>query len=106
MAGNPRIVTENTVFQWDGVSQRLAKGQLIDVAAGSALEQAIGADRLIPLNGPPAVAPQAVPENPAQDAPPDAAPDGAQSVRKTARTAAKTAGDSSSSSDDTDGAVP
>lgn len=51
MAANGRIVTEDVTFRWDGASQRLARGTLIDVPAGSALEEAIGAARLAPLRG-------------------------------------------------------
>ena len=49
MAANPRTVAVETWFTWDGVSQRLPKGQAIDVTPGSALERAIGAERLVPL---------------------------------------------------------
>jgi hypothetical protein len=60
MGGNPRVVTADTVFLWDHAPQRLGRGTIIDVPAGSALEKAIGAERLIPLYGAPAIAvPQA-----------------------------------------------
>lgn len=49
MAANPRVVTEDVTFTWDGASQRLAKGQLIDVPAGSELEAAIGTEHLEPV---------------------------------------------------------
>ncbi len=68
MAGNPRIVTEDTVFTWDGGPQRLARGQVIDVPAGSALEDAIGLDHLVPMFGA-AAAPSAAPAPPAPPAP-------------------------------------
>lgn len=55
MSDSPRIVTEDVTFQWDGVTQRLPRGQVLDVAPDSALERAIGAQRLRPLG---AVAPQ------------------------------------------------
>lgn len=54
MGANPRIVTAETWIQWDGVSQRIPRGQVMDVTPGSALEAAIGLDRLRPLG---AVAP-------------------------------------------------
>jgi hypothetical protein len=66
MAGNPRTVTQDTVFTWDGVSTRLARGQAIDVTPDSALERAIGRDRLVPL-GPTSALPPA--EQPAREAP-------------------------------------
>jgi hypothetical protein len=64
MAGNPRTVTADTVFLWDGVSTRLAKGQAIDVVPGSPLERAIGKDKLVPLGPTSALPPaeEAVPE--------------------------------------------
>jgi hypothetical protein len=55
MAGNPRIVTADATFTWDHASQRLGRGTIIDVPAGSALERAIGTDKLIPLYGAPPV---------------------------------------------------
>jgi hypothetical protein len=66
MAGNPRTVTQDTVFTWDGVSTRLARGQAIDVTPGGALEAAIGRDRLVPL-GPTSALPPAEPQ--AKEAP-------------------------------------
>ena len=74
MAGNPRVVTAEATFLWDHAPQRLGRGTIIDVPAGSALERAIGADKLIPLYGAPPVtvaqASEPAPE-PAQDAPGD-----------------------------------
>jgi hypothetical protein len=61
MGISPRIVTEDVRFLWDGVSARLPKGQVIDVAPGSPLERAIGAGRLVPMPG---TAPQALPQEP------------------------------------------
>jgi hypothetical protein len=63
-----RIVTEDVEFPWDGVTQRLTRGQMLDVTAGGALEEAIGADNLRPP-GPIT----AVPEPPAKAAAPAAA---------------------------------
>lgn len=51
MAISPRIVTEDRRILWDGVTQRLPKGQVLDVPPGSALEAAIGRDFLVPLPG-------------------------------------------------------
>jgi hypothetical protein len=65
MSVSPRTVTEDVVFAWDGVKARLAKGQVLAVAAGSALEKAIGLHRLIPhglpVAAPPAVQPPSAP---------------------------------------------
>lgn len=73
MGANPRVVTADVTFPWDGVQWRLQRGQIIDVPPGSALEQAIGADLLVPLGGA-APAPQpaapAAEETPAQEAQP------------------------------------
>ena len=49
MSANPRVVAADITFTWDGVPWRLQRGQVIDVAPGSALEQAIGRDLLPPL---------------------------------------------------------
>ena len=67
MGISPRVVTEDVTIAWDGVPQRLPKGQVIDVAPGSPLERAIGAQRLVPLPGtvaaaPPVTAQQPVPQ--------------------------------------------
>jgi len=45
----PRVIAVDTVITWDHVFQRLPRGQVIDVPPGSALEAAIGLDRLVPL---------------------------------------------------------
>lgn len=74
MGANPRIVTEDVTFQWDGVSQRLPRGQVMDVTPGSALERAIGVQRLRPL-GAVAAQPPAEPAKPAEEAVPEAAPE-------------------------------
>ena len=68
MAGNPRIVTDDTVFLWDMAPQRLPRGQVIDVPPGSALEDAIGLDHLVPMFGAPAAVAAEPAEEP-QDAP-------------------------------------
>jgi len=49
MAVSPRIVTADRQIFWDGVTQRLPKGQVLDVPPGGALEAAIGRDYLVPL---------------------------------------------------------
>jgi hypothetical protein len=69
MAGNPRVVTADTTFRWDGAPQRLPRGQVIDVPAGSELERAIGLHNLVPLG---AKAPQ--PEPPVTGAEEEAQP--------------------------------
>lgn len=62
MGLSPRVVTEDRQIAWDGVTQRLPKGQVMDVPPGSALERAIGAEFLVPL-GPTSALP------PAEEAP-------------------------------------
>jgi hypothetical protein len=57
MAGNPRTVTQERWFTWDGVPTRLAKGQAIDVTPDSALERAIGREHLVPLGATSALPP-------------------------------------------------
>jgi hypothetical protein len=53
MSASPRTVAVDTVFLWDGAPQRLARGQVMDVTPDSALERAIGRDRLASLRGTP-----------------------------------------------------
>jgi hypothetical protein len=60
MSGHPRVLAADTTFTWDGVLQRLPRGQVLDVTPGSPLERAIGADRLVPM-GAVAAQPPAVP---------------------------------------------
>jgi hypothetical protein len=50
MAANPRLVNTTVTFTYDGVSQRLVKGSIIDVPAGSPLETAIGNGNLTSLS--------------------------------------------------------
>lgn len=57
MAGNPRTVAVDVTFLWDGVTQRLPRGQAIDVTPGSPLERAIGRDNLVPRSADPVPAP-------------------------------------------------
>lgn len=59
MAISPRVVTQDVVLFWDGVFQRLPKGQVMDVPPGSALEWAIGREHLVPLPGSVAAQPPA-----------------------------------------------
>lgn len=68
MGINPRIVAQDVRFLWDGVSQRLPKGQVIDVAPGGALEDAIGAENLVPFATPARSAP-VVTEPPVEEVP-------------------------------------
>ncbi len=49
MALNPRIVNTDITVTWDGVSQRIPRGTVIDVPAGSALLTALGAGNLTAL---------------------------------------------------------
>jgi hypothetical protein len=49
MASNPRMVNTDITITWDGVSQRIQRGTIIDVPAGSALQTAIGAGNLTAL---------------------------------------------------------
>ena len=75
MAANPRTVTQETWFTWDGVSQRLPKGQAIDVTPGGALEAAIGRDRLVPLGATSALPPaEETPAGKPRQEPPAAPP--------------------------------
>jgi hypothetical protein len=41
MAANPQLVTADTTITYDGVSQRVTRGTVIDVPAGSALATAL-----------------------------------------------------------------
>ena len=49
MALNPRVVNVDITVVWDGVSQRIPRGTLIDVPAGSALLAALGSGNLTAL---------------------------------------------------------
>jgi hypothetical protein len=69
MGTNPRIVTEDRQIFWDGVQQRLPKGQQIDVPPGSPLERAIGAEFLVPLPGSAPAVEEATPEEKPEPAP-------------------------------------
>jgi hypothetical protein len=74
MSANPRVVSWDRLFTWDGVEMRLARGQVIDVTPGSRLEQAIGAEYLVPMGAvapvaAEAVTPAAEPDEPAGDQP-------------------------------------
>jgi hypothetical protein len=61
MAANPRVVAADTYFTWDGATQRLPRGQVMDVTPDSPLERAIGRHNLVP-HGVPASQPAAEPE--------------------------------------------
>lgn len=69
MAANPRIVTAETWIEWDGVSQRLPKGQQIDVAPDSPLERAIGRQNLVLPGGAPVQPPEPAPQEEPKPAP-------------------------------------
>jgi hypothetical protein len=69
MAANPRTVAVETWITWDGVPTRLPKGQAIDVTPGSALERAIGRERLVPLGPTSALPPAEEPAPPEEPAP-------------------------------------
>ena len=77
MSASPRVVAADITFMWDGVPWRLQRGQVIDVAPGSALEQAIGADLLPPLGAvaaqPPAPVSEVAEEEPQAAEPSQAA---------------------------------
>ena len=77
MAISLRIVTENVHFTWDGVTQRLPKGQVLDVPPDSALERAIGLENLAPVGAvaaqPPAEEPPPQEETPTPPKPRTAA---------------------------------
>ena len=70
MAGHPRVVTEDVIFHWDGVSQRLPRGQVMDVTPGSALERAIGRNRLRPVGAVTQAAEEPEPKEEAEPAAP------------------------------------
>lgn len=44
MAANPQVVNTDVTITYDGVSQRIARGTVIDVPVGSALATALGAN--------------------------------------------------------------
>jgi hypothetical protein len=44
MASNPQLVNADCTITWDGVSQRIPRGTVIDVPAGSALATALGSN--------------------------------------------------------------
>jgi hypothetical protein len=83
MGANPRIVTQDRHISWDGVTQRLPKGQVLDVPPGSALEAEIGREYLVPLG---AVAAQPEPEKPAAK-PQQEEPDASQPAKAKPRAA-------------------
>lgn len=72
MSDHPRTVAAETWITWDGMPVRLARGQVLDVTPGGALEQAIGRDRLVSLRGRPLAPPEAPAE--AAEAMPEPAP--------------------------------
>jgi hypothetical protein len=65
------VVTDDVHFPWDGVTQRLGRGTVLDVVPGSPLEEAIGADHLRPLH---AVAAQPAAAGEPEEAPAEGPP--------------------------------
>jgi hypothetical protein len=52
MAANPRLVsTDIPALSWDGVVTFVAKGTIVDIPAGSAMEAAYGLGNLVALPG-------------------------------------------------------
>ena len=49
MAANGKIVNTDITVTWDGVSQRIARGTVIDVPASGSLITALGAGNLTAL---------------------------------------------------------
>jgi len=49
MAANGQVVNTDVTITWDGASQRIARGTVIDVPNPSALRTAIGAGNLTAL---------------------------------------------------------
>lgn len=95
MSGNPRLVASDITFTWDGVEQRLQRGTVLDVPAGSALEKALGPENLVPFGVPPAQpapAAEEAPEAPAA-AKATAPPSSARSGRSVPQDAAKDSSD-------------
>lgn len=85
MGTRPCVVTADVPILWDGVTQRLPKGQVMDVPPDSALEAEIGLQNLATLSGVPLAAPEpAMPEKAAQDEPEAAAEAGSGRTRKAA----------------------
>lgn len=72
MAANPRTVAVDRWITWDGVRQRLPRGQVMDVTPGSALEREIGRDNLVPRGPDPAPTEGPAPQEEAAPAKPRA----------------------------------
>lgn len=53
MAANPRMLTADVTITWDGVQTHFARGTIVDIPAGGALEAAYGAGNLISLSSVP-----------------------------------------------------
>lgn len=49
MAANPQVLNTDVTITWDGASQRIARGTVIDVPNPSALRTTIGAGNLTAL---------------------------------------------------------
>jgi hypothetical protein len=72
MSANPQVVAVDTTLFWDGVTQRLPRGTVLDVAPNSALLAAIGREHLVPLGATSALPPE---EPPAKEAPTEKPPE-------------------------------
>lgn len=52
MAANPRVVVSDVTVTWDGGSNLIKRGTIVDIPAGSALEAAYGGSgNLTPISG-------------------------------------------------------
>lgn len=91
MSANPQIVTSDVIIRWDGVDQRIARGTVIDVPAGSVLSSAIGAENLAPLKA--AAAQPAPPADEPQEAPEETAAPANGKTRRAAKNTADAEGD-------------
>lgn len=49
MAANPRVVTNDIEVTWDGETNFVARGTIVDIPAGSALETAYGTSNLVSI---------------------------------------------------------
>lgn len=90
MSANPQVVTVDTAFVWDGVTQRLARGTVLDVPPNSPLLGAIGLENLTPMFRAGSTA--LPPEQPAE-APEDAPAKDETPATAAKKTAAKTTAD-------------
>lgn len=92
MSANPRVVSWDRLFTWDGVEMRLPRGQVIDVTPGSRLEQAIGTEYLVPMGAAAPVAAEAVTPAAEPDEPADQPATGRKRPAATASRGSSTKG--------------